>query len=57
MYHYVLTFGVKKHNASMRCYSGDISRKELAMADANGFCYAPLASRLTNSTGKMAMKL
>jgi hypothetical protein len=57
VYHYVLPSGVKEHNASMRCYSGDISRQELAIADASGFCYAPQASGPTNSTGKMAMKL
>lgn len=55
VYHYVLPSGVKEHNASMRCYSGDISRKELAIADSNGFCYAPQASGSTNSIGKMAM--
>jgi hypothetical protein len=57
VYHYVLPSGVKEHNASMRCYSGDISRKELAIADASGFCYAPQASGPNNSTGTMAMKL
>ncbi len=55
VYHYVLPFGVKEHNASMRCYSGDISRKELAIADASGFCYAPQASGPANSSGKMTM--
>ena len=50
-----LSSGVKEHNASMRCYGGDISRKELAIADAGGFCYAPQVSGSTNSTGKMAM--
>ena len=55
VYHYVLPSGVKEHNASMRCYGGDISRKALAIADAGGFCYAPQVSGSTNSTGKMAM--
>ncbi|MCF8169434.1 MAG: YHYH protein [Rhodoferax sp.] len=55
VYHYVLPSGVKEHNASMRCYSGDISRKELAIADSSGFCYAPQASGPTNSTGRMEM--
>jgi hypothetical protein len=55
VYHYVLPFGVKEHNASMRCYGGDISRKELAIADSGGFCYAPQVSGSTNSAGKMAM--
>ena len=36
VYHYVLPSGVKEHNASMRCYSGDISHQELAIADASG---------------------
>jgi hypothetical protein len=55
VYHYVLPSGVKEHNASMRCYQGDISRKDLAIADSSGFCYAPQASGPTNATGKMAM--
>lgn len=55
VYHYVLPSGVKEHNASMRCYGGDISRKELAIADSNGFCYAPQSTGPTNATGKMAM--
>jgi hypothetical protein len=55
VYHYVLPSGVKEHNASMRCYSGDISRKELTVADSNGFCYAPQAVGPTNLAGKMAM--
>ena len=55
VYHYVLPFAVKEHNASMRCYSGDLSRKELAIADSSGFCYAPQALGPTNSTEKMAM--
>jgi hypothetical protein len=55
VYHYVLPSAVKEHNASMRCYAGAISRKELAIADSSGFCYAPQASGPDNSTGKMAM--
>ncbi len=55
VYHYVLPSGVKEHNASMRCYGGDISRKQLAIADSNGFCYAPQTSGTTNSIGRMAM--
>jgi hypothetical protein len=55
VYHYVLPSGVKEHNASMRCYSGALSRKELAIADSNGFCYAPQASGSTHSTDKMSM--
>ncbi len=55
VYHYVLPSAVKEHNASMRCYAGAISRKELAIADSSGFCYAPQASGPTNSTEKMAM--
>ena len=55
VYHYVLPSGVKEHNASPRCYSGDISRKELAIADASGFCYAPQAPGQNNATEKMTM--
>ena len=55
VYHYVLPSGVKEHNASMRCYGGDISRKELAIADSNGFCYAPQSTGPTNSARQMAM--
>ena len=55
VYHYVLPSGVKEHNASMRCYGGNLSRKELAIADSGGFCYAPQTSGPTNSTGQMAM--
>ena len=55
VYHYVLPSGVKEHNASMRCYGGNLSRKELAIADSSGFCYAPQTSGPTNSTGQMAM--
>jgi hypothetical protein len=55
VYHYVLPSGVKEHNASLRCYGGDISRKELAIADSNSFCYAPQSTGPTDSTGKMAM--
>jgi hypothetical protein len=55
VYHYVLPSVVKEHNASMRCYAGAISRKELAIADSNGFCYALQTSGWTNSTGKMVM--
>jgi hypothetical protein len=55
VYHYVLPSGVKEHNASMRCYSGDISRKELASADSTGFCYAPLESASAVASGRMAM--
>jgi hypothetical protein len=55
VYHYVLPSGVKEHNASMRCYSGDLPRKELAVADSNGFCYAPQAPGPTNSIGNMEM--
>ncbi len=55
VYHYVLPSAVKEHNASMRCYSGDLSRKELAIADSSGFCYAPQASGPSDSIGKMAM--
>jgi hypothetical protein len=39
----------------MRSYGGDMSRTELAIADSNGFCYAPQALGPTNSTGKMAI--
>lgn len=55
VYHYVLPSNVKEHNASMRCYSGEISRKELAIANSNGFCYAPQAAGPDASNGKMAM--
>jgi hypothetical protein len=55
VYHYVLPSRVKEHNASMRCYGGNISRRELVTADSTGFCYASLASEPTNSSGKMAM--
>ena len=55
VYHYVLPSGVKEHNASMRCYGGNLSRKELAIADSSGFCYAPQRSGQNNSTGQMAM--
>jgi len=55
VYHYVLPSGVKEHNASMRCYQGDISRKDLAIADSSGFCYAPQSAGPINSIGKMAM--
>jgi hypothetical protein len=54
VYHYVLPSGVMEHNAAMRCYSGDLSRKALAMADASGFCYAPQAGP-AKLAGKMAM--
>lgn len=53
MYHYVLPSGVKEHNASMRCYSGAVSRAELAKADAIGFCYAPRGGiQLGNGYGR-----
>lgn len=55
VYHYVLPSGVKEHDASMRCYGGDISRQELANADSNGFCYAPKVTGQSNSAGEMAM--
>jgi hypothetical protein len=55
VYHYVLPLGVKEHNASMRCYGGAISRKELAIADSSGFCYAPQALGPANFVGNMAM--
>ena len=48
VYHYVLPSRVKEHNASMRCYGGAISRRELAIADSKGFCYAPQVSGQTN---------
>lgn len=48
VYHYVLPAAVKEHNASMRCYGGAISRRELAIADSKGFCYAPQVSGQTN---------
>jgi hypothetical protein len=54
VYHYVLPSGVMEHNAAMRCYSGDLSRKALAVADASGFCYAPQAGA-GNRVEKMAM--
>jgi hypothetical protein len=50
----VLISGVKEHNAAMRCYSGALSRKALAVADASGFCYAPQVGP-ANLAGKMAM--
>ena len=56
VYHYVLPSNVKQHNASMRCYSGNISRKELSIANASGFCYAPRDSGANNFIGKMEMK-
>jgi hypothetical protein len=52
---YVLPSNVKEHNASMRCYRGDISHKELAIADSSGFCYAPQTSGTTNSQETMAL--
>jgi hypothetical protein len=55
VYHYVLPSGVKEHNASMSCYGGAISRRDLAIADSSGFCYAPQASGANNSNVKMAM--
>ena len=55
VYHYVLPSNVTEHNASMRCYAGAISRKELAIADSSDFCYAPQASGPTNLAGGMAM--
>jgi uncharacterized membrane protein len=55
IYHYVLPSGVTEHNASMRCYGGVVSRKELASAEANGFCYAPQVPGSVNSTEKMTM--
>ena len=55
VYHYVLPSAVKEHNASMRCYSGDLSRKALAIADSSGFCYAPQVSGPNNSAEKMVM--
>ena len=55
VYHYVLPSGVKAHNASMRCYSGHISRQTLATADASGFCYAPRAQDPNDAAGRMVM--
>ena len=40
IYHYVLPAGTKEHNSSMRCYAGSVPLKELAAAEASGFCYA-----------------
>jgi hypothetical protein len=39
----------------MRCYGGDLSRKELATADSIGFCYAPQVPGSINSMAKMGM--
>jgi len=55
VYHYVLPSGVKAHNASLRCYGGNISRKVLTIADAGGLCYAPQASGSNSANGKMRM--
>ena len=55
VYHYVLPSGIKAHNASMRCYSGHISRQNLATADASGFCYAPRAQDPNDAAGRMVM--
>jgi len=56
VYHYILPFGVKERNASMRCYGGVISRKQLALAESSGFCYAPLALDPALSNEKMTMR-
>lgn len=55
VYHYVLPSGVKEHNAAMRCYSGNLSRKQLAQANNSGFCYAPLVPGMVNSAITMPM--
>ncbi len=55
VYHYVLPSGIKAHNASMRCYSGHISRQTLATADASGFCYAPRTQDPNDAAGRMVM--
>jgi hypothetical protein len=40
IYHYVLPANTKEHNSSMRCYAGSVPWKELASAQASGFCYS-----------------
>lgn len=56
VYHYVLPSNVTQHNASMRCYSGNLSRKALAIANASGFCYAPRTESIKNFAEKMDMR-
>ncbi len=56
IYHYVLPADSKEHNSSMRCYAGTVPLKELAAAQAAGFCYSALpAGSITRLAPGMKM--
>ncbi len=56
IYHYVLPGDSKEHNSSMRCYAGTVPSKELAAAQAAGFCYsAPPAGSTSGFAPAMKM--
>jgi hypothetical protein len=56
IYHYVLPGNSKEHNSSMRCYAGTVPSKELAAAQAAGFCYStPPVGSITGLAPAMKM--
>jgi hypothetical protein len=52
VYHYVLPEGVKSLRASIACYSGAVSKRLLAQAQAAGTCKSPAAAPVVDLAGK-----